>query len=39
MASFVGKDVKRIKTRGGGKWKYMSENEMLDISAKFSPYR
>lgn len=39
MASFMGKDTKKIKTKGGGKWKYMSENEMQEISAKFSPYK
>lgn len=39
MAAFMGKDVKQIKTQGGGKWKYMSELDILNISAKFSPYR
>lgn len=39
MAAFAGKDVKRLKTKGGGKWKYLLEQEMLDQSAKFSPYR
>ena len=29
----------KLKAKGGGKWKYMSEKDMLDISAKFSPYR
>ena len=38
MAAFMGKDVKKLKAKGG-KWKYMSEQEMLDHSAKFSPYR
>lgn len=35
----MGKDVAKLKAKGGGKWKYMSENDMLDLSAKFSPYR
>lgn len=40
MAAYVGKDVAKLKAKGGGnKWKYMSEKDMLDISAKFSPYR
>ena len=38
MAAFKGKDVKKLKAKGG-KWKYMSEQEMLQISGKFSPYR
>lgn len=39
MAAWLGKDVKKIKAKGGGKWKYMTEQDMLEISAKFSPYR
>ena len=39
MAAWLGKDVKKIKAKGGGKWKYMSEKDMLEISAKFSPHR
>lgn len=39
MAAWLGKDVKKIKAKGGGKWKYMSEQDMLEISAKFSPHR
>jgi DNA-3-methyladenine glycosylase II len=39
MATFIGKDVGKLKAKGGGKWKYMSETEMLEISAKFAPYR
>lgn len=36
----IGKNVKSIKAKGGGgKWKYMTEQEMLSISAKFAPYR
>lgn len=38
MAAFIGKDVKKLKNKGG-KWKYLSEKEMLDLSAPFSPYR
>jgi hypothetical protein len=39
MAAFLGKDVKKLKAKGGGKWKYLSEKEMLDYSARFAPYR
>ncbi|MCJ1264580.1 3-methyladenine DNA glycosylase [Lobaria immixta] len=39
MAAWLGKDVKKIKAKGGGKWKYMSEQDMLEVSGKFSPYR
>lgn len=38
MAAFVGKDVAKLKSKGG-KWKYMTEQEMKDLSVKFSPYR
>ncbi|KYK60454.1 hypothetical protein DCS_01591 [Drechmeria coniospora] len=38
MAAFVGKDVAKLKSKGG-KWKYMSEQDMLELSAKFAPYR
>ncbi|PHH88948.1 hypothetical protein CDD83_6855 [Cordyceps sp. RAO-2017] len=38
MAAFVGRDVAKLKSKGG-KWKYMSEREMLELSAKFAPYR
>jgi DNA-3-methyladenine glycosylase II len=38
MAAFVGKDVAKLKNKGG-KWKYMSEQEMLALSEKFAPYR
>lgn len=24
MAAFIGKDVKKLKAKGGGKWKYLS---------------
>ena len=39
MAAYLGKDINKLKAKGGGKWKYLSEKEMLDHSAKFSPYR
>ena len=39
MAAFMGKDVSRLKAKGGGKWKYMSEKDMLEGSEKFRPYR
>lgn len=38
MAAFVGRDVAKLKSKGG-KWKYMSEKEMIEISDKFAPYR
>ncbi|MCJ1244462.1 3-methyladenine DNA glycosylase [Trapelia coarctata] len=38
MAALLGKDVKKLKAKGG-KWKYMSEADMLAYSAKFAPYR
>ena len=39
MAAYFGKDVKKLKAKGGGKWKYMSEQDMVDKSAPFAPYR
>ncbi|KAK5138279.1 hypothetical protein LTR08_003340 [Meristemomyces frigidus] len=39
MAAYMGRDVAKLKAKGGGKWKYMSEKEMLDIAEKFRPYR
>lgn len=38
MAAFVGRDVAKLKAKGG-KWKYMSEREMEEISDRFRPYR
>ncbi|KAF2707054.1 DNA glycosylase [Pleomassaria siparia CBS 279.74] len=38
IATYVGKDVSKLKAKGG-KWKYMTEKEMLEVAAKFSPYR
>ena len=39
MAAFMGKDIKKLKAKGGGKWKYLSEQDMLRHSEKFAPYR
>lgn len=40
MAAFAGRDVSKLKAKGGGnKWKYMTEKEMLDMAEPFSPYR
>lgn len=40
MAAFAGRDVARLKAKGGGnKWKYMGEAEMEEMAAPFSPYR
>ncbi|PGH22932.1 hypothetical protein AJ80_02981 [Polytolypa hystricis UAMH7299] len=38
MAAFVGRDVSKLKSKSG-KWKYMAEQEMLELAAPFSPYR
>lgn len=38
MAAFVGRDVSKLRNKGG-KWKYMSEQDMIDMSDKFAPYR
>lgn len=38
MAAFEGRDVAKLKSKGG-KWKYMSEKEMEELSNKFAPYR
>lgn len=38
MAAFVGRDVAKLKSKGG-KWKYMSEKEMRELSERFAPYR
>ena len=40
MAAYMGRDVGKLKSKGGGnKWKYMSEKEMLEIAERFRPYR
>ncbi|KAJ4294623.1 3-methyladenine DNA glycosylase [Kalmusia sp. IMI 367209] len=38
MATYMGRDTSKLKAKGG-KWKYMSEQEMLSIASRFSPYR
>jgi hypothetical protein len=38
-AAFVGRDINKLKTNGKGKFKYMAENEMLELAEKFRPYR
>lgn len=35
----MGKDVNKLKAKGGSKFKYMSEKDMLELAAKFAPYR
>jgi DNA-3-methyladenine glycosylase II len=37
-AAFIGKDVNKLKAKGG-KFKYMSEKDMLELAEKFRPYR
>ncbi|KAK5091737.1 3-methyladenine DNA glycosylase [Lithohypha guttulata] len=39
MAAWFGKDVAKLKSKGGGKWKYMSEQDMLEKSEPYAPYR
>ncbi|CAZ79336.1 unnamed protein product [Tuber melanosporum] len=39
MAAHFGKDVAKLKSGGKGKWKYMSETDMLRLSEGFKPYR
>lgn len=39
MAALTGRDVGKLKAKGGGKWKYMNEKDMLEMSEKFAPYR
>ncbi|KAL8766455.1 MAG: hypothetical protein Q9209_006749 [Squamulea sp. 1 TL-2023] len=39
MAAFMGKNVQKLKANKGGKWKYMSESDMLQHAEKFAPYR
>ena len=39
MAALEGRDVSKLKAKGGGKFKYMPEKEMLEIAARFAPYR
>jgi DNA-3-methyladenine glycosylase II len=37
-AAFVGRDVAKLKSKGG-KWKYMNEQDMVELSDRFKPYR
>lgn len=39
MARLRGRDVERLKRGAKGKWKYMSEAEMLEMAEPFRPYR
>ena len=39
MAAFVGRDVAKLKNSKAGKWKYMSEQDMVELSDRFKPYR
>ena len=39
IAAYLGKDVAKLKAKGGGKWKYVDEKTMLEQSARFAPYR
>lgn len=39
MAAWAGQDVSKLKAKGGGKWKYMSEKDMLEKSEPYKPYR
>lgn len=38
MAAFAGRDVAKLKAKGG-KWKYMSEQDMVEQAERFRPYR
>jgi DNA-3-methyladenine glycosylase II len=38
MATLLGRDVNKLKAKGG-KFKYMSEQDMVNFAARFSPYR
>lgn len=38
MAAFLGRDVAKLKSKGG-KWKYMTEKEMVEMADRFKPYR
>jgi 3-methyladenine DNA glycosylase/8-oxoguanine DNA glycosylase len=38
MAAYQGRDVAKLKNKGG-KWKYMSEADMVRIAEPFAPYR
>ncbi|TKA24732.1 hypothetical protein B0A50_05720 [Salinomyces thailandicus] len=38
MAAYKGRDVGKLKAKGG-KWKYMSEKEMVEVAEAFRPWR
>ncbi|KAL4895729.1 DNA glycosylase [Aspergillus ambiguus] len=38
MAAFIGRNVAQLQ-RKKGKWRYMTEKEMVEMAAKFAPYR
>lgn len=39
MAAYMGRDIGKLKAKGGGKWKYMSGKDMIGIAENFRPYR
>lgn len=39
MAALSGRDVAKLKNGGKGRWKYMSEKDMIEMSDRFKPYR
>ncbi|WEW55483.1 3-methyladenine DNA glycosylase [Emydomyces testavorans] len=40
MAAYVGRDIAKLKAKKGDRsFKYMSEKEMLEIAAPFTPYK
>lgn len=39
IAAWCGRDINKLKSKGGGKWKYMSEADMLANSEPYAPYR
>ncbi|EHA52268.1 hypothetical protein MCOR27_011274 [Pyricularia oryzae] len=39
MAAFSGRDVAKMKNSKAGKWKYMNEKDMTELSDRFKPYR
>ena len=38
VAVYLGKNVSQLKNKGG-KWKYCTEKDMVDVSTRFVPYR
>jgi len=39
MAAWIGRDIAKLRNKGKGKWKYLSEKEMLEISEPWKPWR